>query len=1475
MTMKMLRAIFCLTAFTLGLHAQAQDVGSYSIQKEVNYDQSSASTPTLDPVSPYQFFSNINPGTSGASFTAATALTPPTGSTGLVYYMTGEMNGAFGSTNANGLYFSENFTSKAALDAAFPSGTGTYNFAVKTTTPNSYTDQMSFGSDNYGAIPQITNVTNATWVGGYLVVTDITKPVVFTWNTPNAFFYMWNGNYNSGSYPGTSTTFTLPANSLTNNTYNVASIIISNTNGAGYTNSNTITSAYGEASFTSQNTFIIQAGTPTGLQTMYTVEKIHFLLQTGNGAPVNATGDNNDYYSGGDYAPYSLWIIGHQSGSIAGPQSTSFPLAPETDNGNKNQGDFEYLSGSMSSQAALDAAYPDGSYTFPGGTTVSLTGDGYPTAPQILTVNGATPVWNAQGQLVLNPAVQNIISWSTVTVPNFATAGYEEASFYTGHGSFNNPIDLTAGVLTSSTTPFTSMTVPANTMTTGNTYNGYIDYVAGSTFTNPSTNVYDVAAYKTGTYFYAIAGSLTAVSQAITFPAPANQNVGAQFTLNATSTSGLPVTYSLTTGSTSLATLSGPNNSIVTVTGVGKVVILAKQAGNSTYAAATTVVQSFQVGAQTITFPSLNTQQVVGVPVELEATASSGLPITYVITGPATLSGTTLTLTGTGTVTVQATQPGNTNFSAATPVTQTLNVVTSSVGGLVIMKQISYAQSSASTVTLSPETPYQFSSSINPGMSGALAASATLTPPAGATGTVSYMDSVASGLNFQENFASQAAMDAAFPSGPGTYNLMIQTATPSTYTYQLSFGPDAYPPTPQLTGVTYGPSNTPASWAGGNLVIPDNTQTITFTFSNPGGAYNASFSIWNTNFSSWSYPSYATSTTFTLPANSLSNNTSYPVAIYLSNNGTSAEFSKQLLFNLQIGTPSTSSSPTLYLIEKKHVLAQTANSAPVGDTGDSNDWNDDDAPYSLSIQCPASGTVTGPGSISFPLTFDRGENNNSQRYFSGSLTSLSLLNSTCPNGTYTFPGGTQITFSATDAGFPSAAQILTVNGATPAWNAQGQLELDPTIQNIIAWSSVTVPNFATNGHEDVDFYSFDGIFNEINPTSGVVTSTTTPFTTLTIPANAMSAGTSYRGQITYMSSPSFSEASLNVYEGALYDTVTEFYAIANYAPLPPSITSINTAAFTVGQSSSFTVTATGSPAPAFSWAATSGTLPAGLSLSSATGVISGTPTVTGTYPITITASNGVGSNATQSFTLTVLPLETPPVITSAASATVAAGQTSYFVVTATGTPVPTFGATGLPMWASLNSTSGILTLTPPTNTVGQSAITFTASNGNLPDATQVFTLNVQLAQTFPQWASNNSVSNSPTATPLNDSAPDLLKFLYNINPAQPMTTEDRAALPVVGMTTTPNAGVNTSQVALASVKTMTTGGTQYLTLTYRQNALASGVTPTPQASTDLQTWQAVTPVQIGNDPTTGDPIMQAQVPISGATQFLRLNVTNP
>jgi hypothetical protein len=87
------------------------------------------------------------------------------------------------------------------------------------------------------------------------------------------------------------------------------------------------------------------------------------------------------------------------------------------------------------------------------------------------------------------------------------------------------------------------------------------------------------------------------------------------------------------------------------------------------------------------------------------------------------------------------------------------------------------------------------------------------------------------------------------------------------------------------------------------------------------------------------------------------------------------------------------------------------------------------------------------------------------------------------------------------------------------------------------------------------------------------------------------------------------------------------------APSAPVITSAAAATFAVGSAGSFTVVASGSPASAFS---ETGGLPSGVTLSSA-GVLSGTPAAgsAASYPITITAANGVLPNATQSFTLTV------------------------------------------------------------------------------------------------------------------------------------------------------------------------------------------------------------------------------------------------
>jgi gliding motility-associated-like protein len=85
--------------------------------------------------------------------------------------------------------------------------------------------------------------------------------------------------------------------------------------------------------------------------------------------------------------------------------------------------------------------------------------------------------------------------------------------------------------------------------------------------------------------------------QSITFAALANKTYGnADFNLEATSSSGLTVSY--TSSNTAVATVSG---NTVTIVGAGTTNITASQAGNTTYYAATDVVQQLTVNKATLT----------------------------------------------------------------------------------------------------------------------------------------------------------------------------------------------------------------------------------------------------------------------------------------------------------------------------------------------------------------------------------------------------------------------------------------------------------------------------------------------------------------------------------------------------------------------------------------------------------------------------------------------------------------------------------------------------------------------------------------------------------------------------------------------------------------------------------------------------------------------------------------------------------
>lgn len=130
-----------------------------------------------------------------------------------------------------------------------------------------------------------------------------------------------------------------------------------------------------------------------------------------------------------------------------------------------------------------------------------------------------------------------------------------------------------------------------------------------------------------------------------------------------------------------IATVSGSN---LLVTGTGSVVVDANQAGNVNYSAATQAQETITIlsplPTQAITFNNPGTQ-VEGTTLTLNATASSGFPVTYtssttsVCTVASAASVWTATFVDSGNCTITATQPGdNTTFAAAAPVSQTFIV---------------------------------------------------------------------------------------------------------------------------------------------------------------------------------------------------------------------------------------------------------------------------------------------------------------------------------------------------------------------------------------------------------------------------------------------------------------------------------------------------------------------------------------------------------------------------------------------------------------------------------------------------------------------------------------------------------------------------------------------------------------------------------------------------------------------------------
>jgi len=151
-----------------------------------------------------------------------------------------------------------------------------------------------------------------------------------------------------------------------------------------------------------------------------------------------------------------------------------------------------------------------------------------------------------------------------------------------------------------------------------------------------------------------------------------------------------------------------------------------------------------------------------------------------------------------------------------------------------------------------------------------------------------------------------------------------------------------------------------------------------------------------------------------------------------------------------------------------------------------------------------------------------------------------------------------------------------------------------------------------------------------------------------------------------------------------------------------------------------TIVATGGTAP-YTFAATAGTLPTGVTLASSTGVLSGTPTVTGTFNFTVTVTDAAAATASQAYTVTVSDPVTITTTSPLPQATI--NQTYSTTIAYTGGVAPfacSVSAGSLPAGMTLNASTCAISGT--STSLGAANFTVRVAGALGSVATQAYTL---------------------------------------------------------------------------------------------------------------------------------------------------------
>lgn len=791
----------------------------------------------------------------------------------------------------------------------------------------------------------------------------------------------------------------------------------------------------------------------------------------------------------------------------------------------------------------------------------------------------------------------------------FTAPGNNGGSAITGYTVTSNPGNISAGGFGATTSP-----IVVTGLANGTAY----------TFTVTATNAVGTSAPSA-----ASAAATPKGNQAITFTNPGAQNFGTSPTLNATSTSGLTVTFSSST--TGVCTVV---DNILTFVTAGTCTIDADQAGNASTNAATTVTRSFTVNAIVPNAPTIGTATADDTQASVTFTAPTS-------TGGAAITGYTVT-SNPGGITA-----GGNGFTTS-PIT-----VTGLTNG------VSYTFTVTATNSV--------------GTGSASGASNSITPAAPQTITFNNPGA--------QNFGTTPTLTATSSAGGG-YAVSFTTATAGVCTVTTGGA---------LTFVTAGSCTINADQAGDSSYLAASQVSQTFTVApvSPGAPTAATATAGDTQasmaFTAPVFTGGATITGYTVtsnPGGNFNTGAGSPIVVTGLTNGVDYTFTVTATNSAGTGSASAASNSITPAANQTITFAnpgaQNFGTAPtLSATADSG------LTPVFTSSTPAVCTITGVGALTF-VTSGTCTINADQAGNGSYLPATQVIRSFAvdavvpgaPTAASASAGNARATVSFTAPVFTGGAPItgytVTANPSGASVNGAGSPITFTGLTNGTSYSfTVAATNAAGTGPTSAATNSVSpnaaptitgtpvASVNLDEPYSFVPSANDSDGNTLSFSATNLPVWASFdsatgalTGTPTSEHAGDYSGIVISVSDGEASASLPAFTITVKSVNSPPTITGVPPLVALVGSFYSFAPTAADADEDVLTFSATG--LPAWLNLDTETGVLSGIPAsedADTSATIMISVSDGTANAALAAFTLLVEYDGLAPIVEAPATVT--------------------------------------------------------------------------------------------------------------------------------------------------------------------------------------------------------------------------------